>query len=186
MMAVNHIGLLKERLDLIGRTVEKIHTKAGEDHQPRFSCSAQLSQHGGPTAVSDDNHVNKKSAEQQACQRLLVMLDAQLPAAIINDVRCRAMLGDGLLKDILLQHFYQPGIAPGQLHDLVRGQSTNERLAQVYQGLVGNTPHMNLSPATGNVWHDATLFEANVFRVFNDETHSIQATAVQILPLLGL
>ena len=67
----------------------------------------------------------------------------------------------------------------------MRDQSTNERLAQVYQELAGNAPHTNLSPATGNARHDATLFEADVYRVFT-ETHSIQATAVQILPMLGL
>ena len=181
-MAANHIGLLKERLDPSGQTVEKTFFKAGEDHLPRYSCMVRFNQHAD---VSDGDHTNKKSAEQQACQRLLVMLDGQLPVTITEDVQGRAMLGDGLLKNILLLHFYQHGIAPGQLHDLVRDQSTNERLAQVYQELADNAPHTNLSPATGNARHDATLFEADVYRVFT-ETHSIQATAVQILPMLGL
>ena len=111
MVAANYISLLKERLDRLGRTqaetswwrptqkdpafplggpgVEKIFTKAGEDHMPLYSCTACLNQHGGPTAVSDDNHTKKRSAEQQACQRLLEMLDDELPVASTEDLAAR-------------------------------------------------------------------------------------------------
>ena len=80
----NPVVLLKERLDRLGRP--KVERFFQEDHtnpaQILYSCTACLEQYGGPTAVSDDNHTKKRSAERQACERLLKMLDDELPAAI--------------------------------------------------------------------------------------------------------
>ena len=80
----NPVVLLKERLDRLGRP--KVERFFLEDHtnpaQILYSCTACLEQYGGPTAVSDDNHTKKRSAERQACERLLKMLDDELPAAI--------------------------------------------------------------------------------------------------------
>ena len=79
----NPVVLLKERLDRLGRP--KVERFFLEDRtnpaQILYSCTACLEQYGGPTAVSD-NHTKKRSAERQACERLLKMLDDELPAAI--------------------------------------------------------------------------------------------------------
>ena len=80
----NPVVRLKERLDRLGRP--KVERFFLEDRtnpaQILYSCTACLEQYGGPTAVSDDNHTKKRSAERQACERLLKMLDDELPAAI--------------------------------------------------------------------------------------------------------
>lgn len=80
----NPVVILKEHLDRLGGPkVQKIFRK---DHtnpaKILFSCTACLEQYGGPTAVSDENHTKKRSAERQACERLLKMLDEELPEAI--------------------------------------------------------------------------------------------------------
>ena len=113
----NYIVLLKERLDLfVGLKVEKIFAKVREDHKPLYVYTACLKQHGGPTAVSD-YHTKKRSAEQQACQRLLKMLDDELPAAITKDEaapRRRA------------SRSHAPTLAPLVPH--IRGLSAGKRL----------------------------------------------------------
>jgi hypothetical protein len=166
----NYIVLLNERLDLLGGPkVEKIFSKVREDHMPLYSCTACLKQHGGPTAVSDDNHTKKKSAERQACQRLLKMLDDELPAAITKDEaapRRRA------------SHSHAPStLAPLVPH--IRGLSAGKRLLYLARARV---PIISFVEGRSGVQIDLSAERSGIHN--SAEVRSSLARHAELRPLL--
>ena len=165
----NYIVLLKERLDLLGSPkVEKIFAEVRRGTGLAYSCTACLKEHGGPTAVSDDNHHKKRSAERQACQRLLEMLDDELPAASTKDVaapRRRATRS------------HAPTLAPLVPH--IRGLSAGRRLLYLSHARV---PIISFVEGRSGVQIDLSAERSGIHN--SAEVRSSLARHAELRPLL--
>ena len=204
LMQVNHIGALREAFQLRGLDFNAVHEEVvavGPHHAPRYTCTLNYGQH----VVQSAEHAQKKMAKQDAAERLLVAIQqgeqptlppqpALAPTTIVMSAvrpcgrRVEAMVGDAVLKLVLLQHFITmtPNITPGDLHSSVTQHSTNEFLAQrlnlvVQAGLADNVPD-----PSGNVKQDSMAMEALFASLVPRNQGNLPAISANILALVGV
>ena len=190
-MQVNHVGLLKERLDLQGADFGKVIETFGERYAmcdptntKEFSCKLQYGEHIGQSHA----HLTKKMAKQEAAERLLAaLLQAPISQGPVHSMQVQAMRGDAVLKLILLEHFTstEPRITAGNLHDRVQHHLTNNFLNARYAALAEGLPE-GLPPPTGQSTVDATQLEAFIAFLYDACDGNLELTATRVLPLLGL
>ena len=103
-----------------------------------------------------------------------------------------AMLGDAVLKLVLVDYFVaeraKPGDArPGALQNFVVSKSTNDFLYRRHNEMSrrGQLP-LGLPPPKGRSHADPTAFEVWIARTFRKEKKCLRKTAEIVLPALGI
>ena len=187
-MQVNHIGALKEAFDRHGldfNAVREEFVAVGPHQALRHTCTLNYGQH----VVQSAEHAQKKMAKQDAAERLLVAIkQGEQPTLPPQAMQVEAMVGDAVLRLVLLQHFITmtPNITPGDLHSSVTQHSTNEFLAQrlnlvVHAGLADNAPD-----PSGNVKQDSMAMEALFASLVPRNQGNLPAISANILALVGV
>ena len=187
-MQVNHIGALKEAFDRHGldfNAVREEFVAVGPHQALRHTCTLNYGQH----VVQSAEHAQKKMAKQDAAERLLVAIkQGEQPTLPPQAMQVEAMVGDAVLRLVLLQHFITmtPNITPGDLHSSVTQHSTNEFLAQrlnlvVQAGLADNAPD-----PSGNVKQDSMAMEALFASLVPRNQGNLPAISANILALVGV
>jgi hypothetical protein len=178
---MNHVGALKEWMDartLSFDDVVETYEAEGPGEATLHWCNLMYGQH----TVQSRAHPKKKMAKQEAAgllQATLANMHVHGPATQVQ-----AMLGDSVLKHVLLRHFsMQAGITPANLQNLVVNHSTNIFLNTMYYALTPQGLPEGLPPPTGNTNADASRFEAFIASLEDDST---MTTMARVLPLLGL
>ena len=188
LMQVNHIGALREAFQLRGLDFNAVHEEVvavGPHHAPRYTCTLNYGQH----VVQSAEHAQKKMAKQDAAERLLVAIkQGEQPTLPPQAMQVEAMVGDAVLRLVLLQHFITmtPNITAGDLQSSVEQHSTNKFLAQRLNLVVQARLADNVPDPSGKVKQDATAMEALFASLVPRYQGNLPAISANILALVGV
>lgn len=187
-MMENYVGLVKERLDRSGESIDVVdeaYSTAGPLHGLIHKCS--ITYHG---FHYEGLGGSKKDAKQAAYCRLWEFLAPVQPALLPTAaLQVRAMRGDKILGMIVTEHFASAdGITPVTLQNQVVQHTNNTFLFERYAALAAAQALPDgLPPPAGLANVDPTTFEAWVVECFEgNEGAPLAVTAAPVLHALGL
>ena len=189
----NYTGFFNEYLQKthgisIGdKTFSEKFYREGPAHEPLHRCMLSCNTKCGlKHNVTSEPFNNVRDAKKDACKKMhqwfLTKAPAQESKASIKSLQSiSALVGDAVLKLVLMLHDEAPTCDVGTLHNWITERSTNKFLFSRYEGLYAASKLPDgLKPPTGHVNADAKSFEAWIGIAFEQAGRDLSKTAALV------
>lgn len=189
----NYTGAFNEYLQKMHGTslgdeafTEKFH-REGLDHELHHRCVLSCNTKCGlKHNVTSEPFNNVSDAKKDACRKMHTWFLTKAPAeesitSITSSQSICALLGDAVLKLVLILHDEAPTRDVGTLHNWITERSTNNFLKSRYKALYAASKLPDgLNPPTGHVNADAKSFEAWIGMAFEQAGRDLGKTAALV------